>query len=97
MAKIEATLPDMRGAANRIKSSADEFRTVAAQVLSSAEALGACWEGDSQVAFMAQQTRANDWYIKMMDTVDQYVATIKVAAADYEDTDEDAAKTIKAK
>ena len=96
MAKIEVTLSEIRNAANKIRKASDDFLSSAGKVLSSAEALSRTWEGDSQVAFMAEQRRANDWYKKMMALVSTYVSNLQEAARLYESADNESASAIKA-
>ena len=97
MAKIEATISEMTKAANKIQGASDDFLKTAQSVLASAESLGKAWEGDSQVAFITEQSKAFEWYKKMTDLVNEYVKAIRTAANDYEDTDASAAALIRQK
>ena len=94
--KIEVTISEMRSTAKKIERSAESFLKIANQVLAPAQALSQTWEGDSQVAFMDEQQKANDWYKQMMQLVNTYVANLREAAQIYESTDHDAAALIKA-
>ena len=96
MAKIEVTLSEMRSTASQISKAADEFLSYAGKVMSTAETLSRSWEGDSQVAFMAEQRKANDWYRKMMNLVNTYVDSLKEAPQLYETADQESAAAIKA-
>ena len=95
MARFEVTVSEMQNAANKISQAAENFRNAAQQVLSSAQNLGGTWEGDSQVAFMAEQEQANQWYNKMMEIVNTYVESLNNAAKTYQEADEAAASNIK--
>jgi len=95
MAKIEVTLSEMTGAADRIKKSAEDFLSVAGQVMASADSLAAAWEGDSQRAFLEEQRAANEWYRQMVDLVNAYVGDLREAARLYEEADQDSAAAIK--
>ena len=96
MAKIEVTLSEMRSSASRIEKASSEFLSQASKVLSTAETLAQSWEGDSKVAFIAEQRKANDWYQQMMTLVNTYVSNLKEAAQLYETADEESAAAIKA-
>lgn len=97
MARIEATISEMTKAASKIQKASDDFLKTAQDVFASAEALGKSWEGDSQVAFINEQSKALKWYKMMTELVNEYVNAIRNAANDYEDTDASAAALIKKK
>lgn len=97
MAKIEVTISEMVKAANTLTRAADDFLKTANDALGSADALGQCWEGDSQVAFITEQTKANEWYKEMTNLVRDYVSALRSAADDYSETDTSAAALIKKK
>ena len=67
------------------------------QTLNAANTLADQWEGDSQVAFVAEQQKANDWYNKMMGIVDTYVTSLQNAAKAYQEADAQSASDIKSK
>ena len=96
MAKLEVTLSEMRNTASKISRAADEFLSYAGKVLSTAETLSHSWEGDSQVAFMEEQRKANDWYRQMIRLVNTYVNSLKEAAQLYDTADRESASAIKA-
>lgn len=96
MAKIEVTISEIRAAAIKIKQASEDFLACAGDALNSAEALSQSWEGDSQVAFMDEQRRANEWYRKMMTLVGTYVNNLQEAAKLYEGADSESAAAIKA-
>ncbi len=97
MARFEVTVSEMQKAANTISKAADEFRTAATNTLNAANTLADQWEGDSQVAFVAEQQKANDWYNKMMTIVDNYVTSLNNAAKAYQEADAQSASDIKSK
>lgn len=96
MANFGVTLSEMSGAASKISQAAADFLQVAGQVLSSADSLSACWEGDSQVAFSTEQQNANAWYNKMMGIVDTYVEALNSAVRQYAEADAMATAAINA-
>ena len=59
MARFEVTVSEMQSAANKISQAAENFLNVANQTFASAQALADSWEGDSQVAFQAEQQQAD--------------------------------------
>ena len=95
MARIEVTLSQMVSTANKIRKSSEDFLSTANQVLASANSLSGLWEGDSQVAFITEQTEANDWYKKMMVLVSSYVSNLEEAARLYQQADQESADAIK--
>ena len=97
MARFEVTISEMQNAANKIAQEAENFLNAANQTFQSAQALGESWEGDSQVAFMAEQQKANEWYKKMVDIVHTYVSSLQNAAKAYQQADSDSAQNIKSK
>ena len=97
MARFEVTISEMQSAATKISAAADNFRDAATQTLNAANTLADQWEGDSQVAFVAEQQKANDWYNKMMGIVDTYVTSLQNAAKAYQEADAQSASDIKSK
>lgn len=97
MARFEVTISEMQNAATKIQQAAESFREAAAQVLSSAQTLSESWEGDSQVAFVDEQNKANEWYNRMMEIVDTYVSSLQTAAKTYQDADNESASTIRSR
>ena len=97
MPRFEVTISEMQNAANKISQAAQDFLNAAEQTFSAAEALGQSWEGDSQVAFMAEQQQANAWYKKMVDIVNTYVSSLQNAAKVYQEADTQSASNIKSR
>ena len=97
MARFDVTISEMQSAANKIAEQADAFLEAANKVMTSAQELGNSWEGDSQVAFNAEQTQANAWYKKMADIVRTYVTSLQNAAKAYQEADNQAAANIKSR
>ena len=97
MARFEVTISEMQNAANKISQEAENFLNAANQVFASAEALADSWEGDSQVAFAAEQQQANQWYKKMVDIVNSYVSSLQTAAKTYQQADNESASNIKSR
>ena len=98
MAKnIMVTISELQSAADKIGQACEEYQAAANSLKSAADELAGTWEGDSQVAFVNEQEKANQWYLKMADIVNEYVAQMKAAAAKYQETDASAAQTIRSK
>ena len=97
MARFEVTISEMQSAASKISQAAENFRDAATQTLNAANTLAESWEGDSQVAFVEEQQKANEWYNKMMSIVDNYVASLQNAAKAYQEADNQSASDIKSK
>lgn len=97
MARFEVTVSEMQSAASKIQQAAENFLDAANQVFAGAEALANSWEGDSQVAFAAEQQQANQWYKKMVEIVNTYVASLNNAAKAYQQADSEAAANIKSR
>ncbi len=97
MARFEVTVSEMTSAANKISQEAENFLNVAGQVMAGAEALAQSWEGDSQVAFVQEQQKANEWYKKMVEIVKTYVQNLQNTAKKYQEADAEAASNIKSK
>ncbi len=97
MARFEVTVSEMQSAANKISQAAENFMNAANQTFQAAQALGESWTGDSQVAFNAEQQKANEWYKKMVEIVKTYVQSLQNAAKSYQQADNEAASTIKSR
>ncbi len=97
MARFEVTISEMQSAASKIQQAAENFLEAANQVFSAAEALSNSWEGDSQVAFAAEQQQANAWYKKMTEIVNTYVAGLNTAAKTYAQADQESTAAIRSR
>ncbi len=95
MPRFEVTISEMYNAASKIHQAAEDYLAAACKVYAAAEALGASWEGDSQVAFMQEQQQAVEWYKKMAALVQSYVQMIQRAAKAYQEADQQATGSIK--
>lgn len=94
---IMVTISELQSSADKIAQACEQYQAAANSLKSAADELAGTWEGDSQVAFVNEQEQANQWYLKMADIVNEYVAQMKAAAAKYQETDASAAQTIRAK
>ena len=94
---IMVTISELQSSADKIAQACEQYQAAAYSLKSAADELAGTWEGDSQVAFVNEQEQANQWYMKMADIVNEYVAQMKAAAAKYQETDASAAQTIRAK
>ena len=88
---------ELTAAAAKISQAANDFLQTAGQVLAAAEALGSSWEGDSQVAFAAEQAKAVAWYRRMGEIVNSYVDMLNGAAKAYQQADTDVSSMINSK
>ena len=97
MPDFKVTISEMRAKANEIKQAADTFLQAAGQVNAAAQELAGTWDGDSQVAFVEEQEKANTWYNKMMEIVNTYVTGLETTAKNYEEADNQATQAIRSK
>ena len=97
MARFEVTISEMQNAASKIAQAASDFLDTANAVNQAAQALSSTWEGDSQVAFQEEQTKANEWYNKMVEIVNTYVDNLTKTAQKYSEADEQATAAIKSR
>lgn len=93
--RIEVSIPELRGAATKIRDAATEYLRLADQLNAAANELAATWEGESQVAFETEQNRAYEWYKKMGTLSQEYAQSMDAAANRYEQADDEAASFIK--
>lgn len=97
MSIIKVTASELQSAGDAINKAAEAYRSAATALKSSADNLAGTWEGDSQVAFVQEQEKANAWYNKMAEIAEQYAAKMKEAADRYVETDDKAATLIKSR
>ena len=95
MARIEVTLSEMKAAAVKLRKASEDFLSNADKVMNTAVTLSESWEGDSQLAFMDEQRKANDWYRQMMRLVSTYIDNRQEARRLYEGADHESASAIK--
>lgn len=95
--RLEVTVSELQQAATNINTSADDYETAATALKNAADELASTWEGDSQVAFVDEQTRAYEWYRKMAEICRQFARAMQQAAQKYAETDAQATSTIRQK
>jgi len=95
--RLEVTVSQLQQAATNISASADDYESAATALKNAADELAATWEGDSQVAFVDEQTRAYEWYKKMAEICRQFANAMQQAAQKYEETDAQATSTIRSR
>lgn len=95
--RIEVTISELQTAGNKINQYAQDYRTAAESLKAAADQLASTWEGDSQVAFVNEQQNAYNWYKNMAAICEQYAQSMLTAAQKYQQTDAEAAQTIRAK
>lgn len=94
MAKFDVIISGLQSSAGKIAQACEEYQAAANSLKGAADALAGTWEGDSQVAFVNEQDQANQWYMKMAEIVNDYVAELKKAAEEYVKADQEAARII---
>lgn len=95
--RLEVTVSELQQAAANINTSANDYESAATNLKNAADELASTWEGDSQVAFVDEQTRAYEWYKKMAEICRQFASAMQTAAQRYEETDAQATSTIRAR
>ncbi len=95
--RIEVTISELQSASSKIMQYAGDYQNAANSLKAAADELAATWEGDSQVAFVAEQEAACEWYTKMAAICEQYAQSMATAASNYQSTDTEAAGIIRAK
>jgi len=95
--RLEVTVSQLQQAATNISASADDYESAATALKNAADELASTWEGDSQVAFVDEQTRAYEWYKKMAEICRQFANAMQQAAQKYEETDAQATSTIRSR
>lgn len=95
--RLEVTVSELQQAATNINNSADDYENAATALKNAADELASTWEGDSQVAFVDEQTRAYQWYQKMAQICRDFARAIQQAAEKYAETDAQATSTIRAR
>ena len=95
--RIEVTISELQSAATNITNAANDYEAAATSLKNAGDELASTWEGDSQVAFVAEQQRAFEWYKKMAEICRSYAQAMNNAAQKYMETDSQAASTIKAR
>lgn len=93
--RIEVNISELQSAASNIRQYAEDYANAATTLKAAADELAATWEGDSQVAFVAEQERAYEWYKKMAAICEEYAGAMETAANNYESTDAEAASHIR--
>ena len=95
--RLEVTVSELQQAATNISNSANDYENAATALKNAADELASTWEGDSQVAFVDEQTRAYEWYKKMAEICRQFATAMQQAAQKYAETDAQATSTIRAR
>ena len=95
--RIEVNISELQDAATKIDQYAEDYLTAANNLKAAADQLASTWEGDSQVAFVTEQENAYNWYKNMAAICKQYANAMRQAAQKYQQTDSEAASTIRQK
>ena len=93
--RIEVSIPELRNAASKITRAASEYQNAANNLKAAADDLSSAWVGESQKAFVAEQSQAYEWYKKMSALCVEYANSMNTAAQNYEETDSAAAALIR--
>lgn len=97
MAKFTVNPQSLRDAATKVENEALNYENASKVAKSSADTLASSWVGDAQKAFVAEQEKANAWYLQMAELARQFAAFLRKAASEYEIADSEATQTIGAK
>lgn len=95
--RLEVTVSELQQVATNIRASADDYASAATALKNAADELASTWEGDSQVAFVDEQTRAYEWYKKMAEICRSFADAMQQAAQKYEETDAQATSMIRSR
>ncbi|MDO4549336.1 MAG: WXG100 family type VII secretion target [Clostridia bacterium] len=87
MSKLTVTVEELRSAAAQLENLVAEFESISGNAHAAGDALAGEWEGEAQVAFVEEQTRAKQWYDRTCNIMRVYIAALKTAATMYEMAD----------
>ena len=87
MAMIEllVDVAQLMSAANNMEQAKQTYMSALDTLRSAANELAGKWEGDGQVAFVADQEAAFRWYNSMVEVVGEMIAEAKRTAERYRD------------
>jgi len=94
MAFFKVTAEELRSAAKKISTAADNYETASNAAMNAADTLAGSWEGDAQEIFVEEQGNAKVWYAKMAEIARNYSTYLNTTADEYEQADAEAAETI---
>lgn len=92
---LEVTVSEIENAAAKIATQNEAFRDAAAALKSATDTLNDSWTGSAHDDFVSVMEERFAWYEQMAAIVDEYVTMMKEAAANYNDTDSNAAAIIR--
>ena len=95
MPLIKVTISELQNAAKKVSQANETFREAAIALKNAADALSGTWEGGAHDAFVEEQEKIDQWYMKMADVVDGFVTSMGQTAVDYNETDVAAAQLIR--
>lgn len=78
------TISELRAAADKLNTAVEEYGNATNATKAAADTLAAGWEGDARNTFVEEQENAIQWYQKVAQAVQVYIAAIRAAAALYE-------------
>lgn len=81
------TISELKAAADKLNAAVEEYGNATSATKAAADTLAAGWEGDARNTFVEEQENAIQWYQKVAQAVQVYIAAIRAAAALYETFD----------
>ena len=94
--RLYAVIPEMDTAVSKLDRAIDEFTSAVQTTRSAADTVAAGWEGDAQVAFVAEQAEALQYYEQMSQLVTEFTNKVQEASKAYTDTDHQCAGILRA-
>ena len=83
--EVLVEIEQLIGAANNMASAKETYQGAIDSVHAAANDLAGKWEGDGQVAFVADQEAAYNWYNSLMEVAQEMIAEAKRTAERYRD------------
>lgn len=85
MFELLVNISELVQAAAKMNEALGNYREAIGNVKAAADELASKWEGDGQVAFVADQEQAYKWYNSLADVVMNMIEEAKKVAQRYED------------
>lgn len=83
-----ADLGALISATVNIQLALDDYRDAVRQAKAAGDELAAEWEGEAREAFVAEQEKAYQWHIEMIDIVVAIIIAINGAKKSYEEVED---------
>lgn len=85
MLELLVNIGELMAAAAKMNEALNRYNEAIGNVKAAAEDLGSKWEGDGQVAFLADQAQAYTWYSSLVQVVMAMIDEARKMAERYED------------